>query len=96
MKGAVHLLEDGDRADIEEETSPSPASPVKEGDRTSDTRRRQLHAMVEQLRPEDTMKLVTSCVCVHVANQISKTCHAESKLVPSTCIIMSQVKVITC
>lgn len=71
VKGAVHLLEDGDRADPEEEVAPSPASPGKEGDRASDMRRRHLHAMVEHLRPEDTMKLVTCCVCVaaHVFHQ---------------------------
>ncbi|XP_073343080.1 protein phosphatase Slingshot homolog 3 [Pagrus major] len=57
VKGAVHLLEEGEGADLDEETSPTPASPVKEGDRASDTRRKQLHAMVEQLRPEDTIKL---------------------------------------
>ncbi|TKS72396.1 Protein phosphatase [Collichthys lucidus] len=57
VKGAVHLLEDGKRSDLDEETSSGPVSPVKEGDRASDTRRRQLHAMVEQLRPEDTIKL---------------------------------------
>ncbi|XP_035525186.1 protein phosphatase Slingshot homolog 3 isoform X2 [Morone saxatilis] len=57
VKGAVLLLEDGDRADINEETAPAPASLVKEGDRAPDTRSRQLHAMVELLRPEDTIKL---------------------------------------
>lgn len=57
MKGAVHLLEDDERAGLEVETLPSPASPVKES-KVSETRRRQLHAMVEHLRPEDTIKLV--------------------------------------
>lgn len=57
MKGAVHLLEDGERADLDEETPPAPASPTKEDDQASDIRRRQLHAMVELLRPEDTIKL---------------------------------------
>lgn len=57
MKGAVHLLEEGERANIDEEAPPAPVSPTKEGDRASDTRRKQLHAMVEQLRPEDTIKL---------------------------------------
>lgn len=58
MKGAVHLLEEGDKDDVEDETPSSPTSPAKEGDGASEARRRQLHAMVEQLRPEDTMKLV--------------------------------------
>lgn len=62
MKGAVHLLEEGDKDDAEDETASSPTSPAKESDAASETRRRQLHAMVEQLRPEDTMKLVNSLV----------------------------------
>lgn len=57
MKGAVHLLEEGERANLDEEAPTAPVSPTKEGDRASDTRRKQLHAMVEQLRPEDTIKL---------------------------------------
>ncbi|KAI4818864.1 hypothetical protein KUCAC02_004161 [Chaenocephalus aceratus] len=57
VKGAVLLLEEGERVGIDEETSSSPPSPGKEGDRASDKRHKQLHAMVEQLRPEDTMKL---------------------------------------
>ncbi|XP_037635882.1 protein phosphatase Slingshot homolog 3 isoform X1 [Sebastes umbrosus] len=55
VKGAVLLLEDGERVD--EEAPPTPPSPVKEGGRAPDTRRRQIHAMVELLRPEDTIKL---------------------------------------
>lgn len=62
MKGAVHLLEEGDKDDAEDETASSPTSPAKESDAASEARRRQLHAMVEQLRPEDTMKLVNSLV----------------------------------
>lgn len=73
MKGAVHLLEDDKRTDHNEENSASPTSPGKEGDGVPDTRRRQVHAMVELLRPEDTIKLVSSCVCMHVANMISKS-----------------------
>ncbi|KAF3838280.1 hypothetical protein F7725_010048 [Dissostichus mawsoni] len=57
VKGAVLLLEEGERVGLDEETSSSPPSPGKEGDRASDKRLKQLHAMVEQLRPEDTMKL---------------------------------------
>lgn len=71
MKGAVHLLEEGEEADLHEESSPTPVSPVKEGDRASDARRKQLHAMVEQLRPEDTIKLVRRRGCMRVANKIS-------------------------
>lgn len=73
MKGAVLLLEDGERGGLEEETSPTPTSPAKEGGGSSDTRHRQLHAMVELLRPEDTIKLVRPRVYTHVANQISET-----------------------
>lgn len=57
VKGAVHLLEEGDKDDAEDETASSPTFPAKESDAASEARRRQLHAMVEQLRPEDTMKL---------------------------------------
>ncbi|KAK5864837.1 hypothetical protein PBY51_016046 [Eleginops maclovinus] len=57
VKGAVLLLEEGERVGLHEETCPSPPSPVKEGNGASDKQHRQLHAMVEQLRPEDTMKL---------------------------------------
>lgn len=58
MKGAVHLLEEGNKDDVDDEAASSPTSPAKENDAASEARRRQLHAMVEQLRPEDTMKLV--------------------------------------
>ncbi|KAM9376292.1 protein phosphatase Slingshot homolog 3 [Pholidichthys leucotaenia] len=57
VKGAVHLLEDGESGEIPEETCHTPTSPVKQGSRASETQRRHLHAMVEQLRPEDTIKL---------------------------------------
>ncbi|XP_076595297.1 protein phosphatase Slingshot homolog 3 [Chaetodon auriga] len=65
VKGAVHLLEDSERADLGEESSPTPASPVKEGNGASDTRSRQLHAMVELLRPEDTIKLAVQLESVN-------------------------------
>ncbi|XP_070818168.1 protein phosphatase Slingshot homolog 3 [Chaetodon trifascialis] len=65
VKGAVHLLEDSERADLSEESSPTPASPVKEGNAASDTRSRQLHAMVELLRPEDTIKLAVQLESVN-------------------------------
>uniref|UniRef100_A0A671WY94 protein-serine/threonine phosphatase n=1 Tax=Sparus aurata TaxID=8175 RepID=A0A671WY94_SPAAU len=67
VKGAVHLLEEGEEADLHEESSPTPVSPVKEGDRASDARRKQLHAMVEQLRPEDTIKLAVQLESVNPA-----------------------------
>uniref|UniRef100_A0AAQ6A737 protein-serine/threonine phosphatase n=1 Tax=Amphiprion ocellaris TaxID=80972 RepID=A0AAQ6A737_AMPOC len=57
VKGAVLLLEEGDSVDLREETSPTATSPVKQGSGVSDTQHRQIHAMVEQLRPEDTIKL---------------------------------------
>lgn len=74
VKGAVHLLEEGNKDDVEEETVSSPTSPAKENDVASEARRRQLHAMVEQLRPEDTMKLVKFLV---LAERIPQTCHGE-------------------
>ncbi|XP_056294877.1 protein phosphatase Slingshot homolog 3 [Pseudoliparis swirei] len=57
VKGAVLLLEEGERVSPDEGTCPTPPSPVKEDGGAPDTRRRHLHAMVEQLRPEDTIKL---------------------------------------
>ncbi|XP_049441580.1 protein phosphatase Slingshot homolog 3 [Epinephelus fuscoguttatus] len=57
VKGAVLLLEEGERPGLDEETSPSPPSPVKEGGKAQDMRHRHIHAMIEQLRPEDTIKL---------------------------------------
>ena len=72
MKGAVLLLEEGERVGLDEDTSSSPPSPGKEGDRASDKRHKQLHAMVEQLRPEDTMKLVRPQVYRHAANTIGR------------------------
>lgn len=74
VKGAVHLLEEGDKDDAEDETASSPTSPAKESDAASEARRQQLHAMVEQLRPEDTMKLVNSLV---FAEWIRQTCHHQ-------------------
>lgn len=79
MKGAVLLLEDGEREGLDEETSPAPTSPAKESGGASDKRHRQLHAMVELLRPEDTIKLVRPRVHVHFANQISKTLKMSCK-----------------
>ncbi|KAM9850239.1 protein phosphatase Slingshot homolog 3 isoform 2-T2 [Aulostomus maculatus] len=50
VKGAVVLLEEGEG--LHQETSP-----LRQGVGASATRHRHLHAMVEQLRPEDTVKL---------------------------------------
>ncbi|XP_034546869.1 protein phosphatase Slingshot homolog 3 isoform X2 [Notolabrus celidotus] len=57
VKGAVLLLEEGERERLHEETSPPLTSPSEEGDVASDKRHQQIHAMVELLRPEDTIKL---------------------------------------
>lgn len=54
MKGAVHLLEDAEKAHLDEDVSST-----EESEKAPDAQSRQLHAMVEQLRPEDTMKLVS-------------------------------------
>ncbi|GAA6235836.1 protein phosphatase Slingshot homolog 3-like isoform X2 [Lates japonicus] len=57
VKGAVLLLEEGEDVGLHNETSHSPTSPGKQGGGASDTQHRHLHAMIEQLRPEDTIKL---------------------------------------
>ncbi|XP_008291355.1 protein phosphatase Slingshot homolog 3 [Stegastes partitus] len=57
VKGAVLLLEEGDNVGLHEETSPTATSPVEQSSGSSDTRHKHLHAMIEQLRPEDTIKL---------------------------------------
>ncbi|XP_040028462.2 protein phosphatase Slingshot homolog 3 isoform X1 [Gasterosteus aculeatus] len=57
VKGAVLLLGDGESGTLDGGTFASPPSPVKEGGGAQDTRRKHLQAMVEQLRPEDTVKL---------------------------------------
>ncbi|KAM9835328.1 protein phosphatase Slingshot homolog 3 isoform X2 [Syngnathus typhle] len=52
VKGAVLLLDEAQRQELQEETPP----PQKE-DCPSDKRHRHIHAMVELLRPEDSIKL---------------------------------------
>uniref|UniRef100_A0A8C1FPK0 protein-serine/threonine phosphatase n=1 Tax=Cyprinus carpio carpio TaxID=630221 RepID=A0A8C1FPK0_CYPCA len=56
VKGAVLLVEEGEREGLNEETLPSLLGP-RQGGRASDTQRRHLHAMISLLRPEDTVKL---------------------------------------
>lgn len=58
VKGAVLLVEEAERVGFREEIPQTVTSPSKHGCRASDTQRRHLHAMVEHLRPEDTIKLV--------------------------------------
>lgn len=65
MKGAVLLLEEAEREGFREEIPHPATSPVKQGGRASDKQRRHLHAMIEQLRPEDTIKLVMCHVPPH-------------------------------
>lgn len=69
VKGAVLLLGDGESGTLDGGTFASPPSPVKEGGGAQDTRRKHLQAMVEQLRPEDTVKLVRHRVSPHVENK---------------------------
>nr|XP_015800386.2 protein phosphatase Slingshot homolog 3 isoform X2 [Nothobranchius furzeri] len=57
VKGAVLLLEDGKTGGDQEETSSTLTSPGKKDIGASGTRHRHLHAMFEQLRPEDSIKL---------------------------------------
>lgn len=54
VKGAVHLLDDEEKSHRDEDVSST-----EESEKAPDAQSRQLHAMVEQLRPEDTMKLVS-------------------------------------
>ena len=68
VKGAALLLEDGESGNLHEN-----ASPVKQSGGAPDARHKHLHAMFEQLRPEDTIKLVRTRAHTHVASQISKT-----------------------
>ncbi|KAM4586647.1 protein phosphatase Slingshot homolog 3 isoform 1-T1 [Fundulus diaphanus] len=53
VKGAVLLLDDGDSGGLKDDVT----SPVKKGTGASAIRHRHLHAMLEQLRPEDTIRL---------------------------------------
>lgn len=62
VKGAVLLIEDESR---DEDSPPHLSSPTKQTDRVSDTQHRQLHAMVELLRPEDTIKLAVQLESVN-------------------------------
>uniref|UniRef100_A0A8C6U6E3 protein-serine/threonine phosphatase n=2 Tax=Neogobius melanostomus TaxID=47308 RepID=A0A8C6U6E3_9GOBI len=59
VKGAVLLIED----EAKDEDSP-PSSPTKQ-DGVSDARHKQIHAMVELLRPEDTIKLAVQLESVN-------------------------------
>uniref|UniRef100_A0A7N9AST9 Slingshot N-terminal domain-containing protein n=1 Tax=Mastacembelus armatus TaxID=205130 RepID=A0A7N9AST9_9TELE len=56
VKGVVLLLEEGEDLGLHE-TPHTVTSPVRQGGRASDTQHRQLQAMIELLRPEDTIKL---------------------------------------
>lgn len=58
VKGAVLHLEDGERTDEPKETSQLASPSSKQGNTASVTKNKHLHAMLEQLRPEDTIKLV--------------------------------------
>nr|XP_057919489.1 protein phosphatase Slingshot homolog 3 [Doryrhamphus excisus]XP_057919490.1 protein phosphatase Slingshot homolog 3 [Doryrhamphus excisus] len=53
VKGAVLLLEEAEREDLHEDSTPL----KQEDGAASDTRHRHIHAMVELLRPEDSIKL---------------------------------------
>ncbi|KAF6714855.1 phosphatase Slingshot-like protein 3 [Oryzias melastigma] len=57
VKGAVLHLEDGERTDEPKETSQLASPSSKQGNTASVTKNKHLHAMLEQLRPEDTIKL---------------------------------------
>lgn len=61
VKGAVLLIEDEAR----DEDSPPPLSSPTKLDGVSDARHRQIHAMVELLRPEDTIKLAVQLESVN-------------------------------
>lgn len=57
MKGAVVLLEEDEGVGHPQETPDTATSPGKKGSKASDTQCRHLHAMIELLRPEDSIKL---------------------------------------
>ncbi|KAI1888213.1 hypothetical protein AGOR_G00182700 [Albula goreensis] len=57
VKGAVLLLEEGEGEQPADETTPTLYKPPPSGGGPSDVQHRHLHAMVSQLRPEDTLKL---------------------------------------
>lgn len=61
VKGAVLLIEDEAR----DEDSPLPLSSPTKQNGVSDSRHRQIHAMVELLRPEDTIKLAVQLESVN-------------------------------
>lgn len=73
VKGAVLLVEEGEREGLHEETVPPLLGP-RQGGRASDTQRRHLHAMISLLRPEDTVKLVripqTTLVLLHCLSML--------------------------
>lgn len=58
VKGAVLLLEDGDKTDFDGDRSPA-GSPVKECNSAPDFRSRHIRTMYALLRPEDSIKLVS-------------------------------------
>ncbi|CAL1613272.1 unnamed protein product [Knipowitschia caucasica] len=62
VKGAVLLIDDEPR---EGDSSPPLSSPTKEHTTLSNVQHRQLHAMVELLRPEDTIKLAVQLESVN-------------------------------
>lgn len=66
VKGAVLLLEEGQGVGLHEQTSPTATSPGKQVGRASDTQHRHIHAMLEQLRPEDNIQLVSPRAPTHV------------------------------
>uniref|UniRef100_A0A3Q3JAF0 protein-serine/threonine phosphatase n=1 Tax=Monopterus albus TaxID=43700 RepID=A0A3Q3JAF0_MONAL len=57
VKGAVVLLEEDEGVGHPQETPDTATSPGKKGSKASDTQCRHLHAMIELLRPEDSIKL---------------------------------------
>lgn len=71
------LLEDGEIGNCSEDSSSIATCLEKKDIGTSNARHRHLRAMFEQLRPEDTIKLVSPGGCTHVVNQISEECHVE-------------------
>lgn len=62
VKGAVLLIEDEAR---DEDSPPPLSSPTKQNESLSNARHKQIHAMVELLRPEDTIKLAVQLESVN-------------------------------
>lgn len=72
VRGAVLLLEEGEREGPNEEATSSQFPNAQLVGGASDTKRKHLHAMISLLRPEDSVKLVR--YHHHQAESASESC----------------------